>query len=357
MSGVLLSGYYGFDNLGDEAVLAATVAALRRQRPGLEIRVLSASPDATSRAYGVTGVPRAEARAVVRALRASDLFLSGGGSLFQDATSWRSPWYYLGVLAAARLWCRRTAVYAQGFEPARHTSVREGIRGVLNGVDLVTVRDAASAQVLAQAGVRRPRTVVSADPSFLLDPDPTPAVERERARWGSGALFGLAVRPWGDGRVLDTVAAAARDAGGRLGARWVLLPMQRPRDVEAADAVAARLDGATVVRGPFGPREMLALAGGLDLLVGMRLHALIFAAAQGVPIVPVAYDRKVAALAQELGDEAPLPVEGLDARALAARIDAAAADRPARRDRLRRVAAALRERAALSPALAVELLS
>ncbi|HEV2439397.1 MAG TPA: polysaccharide pyruvyl transferase CsaB [bacterium] len=357
MSRVLLSGYYGFDNLGDEAVLAATVAELRRRRPDLEILVLSASPDATARAHGVTGVPRAQVSAVVRALRAADLFLSGGGSLFQDATSWRSPWYYLAVLAAARRWSRRTAVYAQGFEPSRRAWVRAGLRRVLNGVDLVTVRDAVSARVLAQAGVRRPRVVVSADPSFLLDPDPSPAVERERARWGSGPLFGLAVRPWGDGRVLEAVAAAAREVGARYGARWVLLPMHRPHDVEAADAVAARLDGAIVVREPFGPREMLALTGGLDLLVAMRLHALIFAAAQGVPIVPVAYDRKVGALAEELGEEPPLPTDGLDARLLAGRIDAAAADRPARGDRLRRVAAALRERAALSPTLAVELLS
>jgi polysaccharide pyruvyl transferase CsaB len=356
VSRVVLSGYYGFGNLGDEAVLAATVAELRRRRSGLDISVLSASPVATARAYGVEGVPRAQPRAVVRALRGCDLFLSGGGSLFQDATSWRSPWYYLAVLAGARRWSRRTAVYAQGFEPAHRGWIRAGIRSVLNGVDLVTVRDAASARVLAEAGVRRPRTVVSADPSFLLDPDATPAVDRERARWGSGLLFGLSVRPWGDGRVLEAVAAAAREAGARLGVRWVLLPMHRPHDVEAAESVAARLDGAVVVREPFEPREMLALIGRLDLLVAMRLHALIFAASQGVPIVPVAYDRKVAALAEELGEEAPLPAQGLDARTLGVRIETAAADRPGRRDRLRRVAAALRERAALSPALAMELL-
>jgi len=357
VSRVVLSGYYGFGNLGDEAVLAATVTELRRRRPALEIDVLSASPEATARAHGVAGVPRARPRAVLDALRGADLFLSGGGSLFQDATSWRSPWYYLAVLAAARRWCRRTAVYAQGFEPAHRAWVRAGLRSVLNGVDLVTVRDAASAEVLARAGVRTPRVCVSADPSFLLDPDATPAVERERAQWGTGPRFGLAVRPWGDGGVLNAVAAAARAAAARLGVRWVLLPMHRPHDVVAAETVAARLDGAVVVRGAFGPREMLALTGTLDLVVGMRLHALIFAASQGVPVVPVAYDRKVAALAQELGEEAPLAADRLDAGALAARIEAAAADRAARRDRLRRVAAALRERAALSPALAIELLA
>jgi polysaccharide pyruvyl transferase CsaB len=354
---VLLSGYYGFDNLGDEAVLAATVAELRRRRPAVEIGVLSASPDATARAYGVTGIPRARPGAVARALRGSDLFLSGGGSLFQDATSWRSPCYYLAVLAAARRYCRRTAVYAQGFEPARRPWVRRGIRRVLNGVDLVTVRDAFSADVLASDGVRRPRIVVSADPSFLLDPDPTPRVEHERARWGAGPHFGLAVRAWGDGAVLRAVAAAARDAGRRLGVRWVLLPMHHPYDLAAADAVAADLEGAVVVRGPFTPREMLGLVGGLDLLVGMRLHALIFAASQGVPVVPVAYDRKVAALARELEEEPPLATGGLTAGALASRIERAAAERPERRERLRRVAAALRDRAALSPQLAAELLA
>lgn len=357
MSRIVLSGYYGFDNLGDEAVLAATVAELRRRRPDLEIDVLSASPEATARAYGVTGIPRTQPRAVAHALRGADLFLSGGGSLFQDATSWRSPWYYLAVLAAARRWCRRTAVYAQGFEPTRRTWVRAGIRTVLNSVDLVTVRDAASAAVLAQAGVRRPRIAVAADPSFLLDPDRTAAVEQERAGWGSGRLVGLAVRPWGDGRALEAIAAAARECGGRLGARWVLLPMHRPHDIAAAETIAARLDGAVLVRRSFGPREMLALTAGLDLLVGMRLHALIFAASQGVPVVPIAYDRKVAALAQELGDDAPLSADGLDARALAARITAVAEDRAGRRERLRRAAAALRERAALGPALALELLA
>lgn len=356
MSRIVLSGYYGFHNLGDEAVLEATVAELRRRTPGLQISVLSAAPDATARAYRVDGVPRSQPGAVVRALRGGDLFLSGGGSLFQDTTSWRSPCYYLAVLAGARRWSRRTAVYAQGFEPWHRAWIRAALGRVVSGVDLVTVRDAASAQVLADAGVRGPRVVVSADPSFLLDPDPTPAVERERARWGGGPVFGLAVRPWGDGGVLEAIAEAARETGARLGARWVLLPMHLPHDLDAAESVASRLDAAIVVREPFGAREMLALVSGLDLLVAMRLHALIFAASQGVPIVPVAYDQKVAALAAELGEERPLPASGLQASALIARIDAVAADRPGRRERLRRVAAALRERASLSPSLVLELL-
>ena len=88
---VVVSGYYGFDNLGDEAVLAGTVQALRTRHPGMEIAVLSANPELTARAHNVRGISRNRPGDLLRALRECDLCLSGGGSLFQDVTSWRSP--------------------------------------------------------------------------------------------------------------------------------------------------------------------------------------------------------------------------------------------------------------------------
>ncbi len=353
---IVISGYYGFDNLGDEAVLAATVGELRRLIPDVEIAVLSASPAETSRRHGVRGIPRGGLGAVLRALRGCDVFLSGGGSLFQDATSWRSPWYYLALVAAARILARRTAIYAQGIELPRGPHVRAAMAFLLNRVDLITVRDATSQRVLAELGVRRPRTVLSADPSLLLTPDWSAAAAAERARWGEGAWFGLAMRPWGSGDAVRAAAAAARLTAERLGVRWALLPMHRTSDLAVCDALAAHLgEAATVVRAPFGPREMLALIGTLDLLVGMRLHALLFAAAQGVPIVPIAYDPKVDALARDLGAPTPLPASRMHPDEIIRAIEAAAAERPARRARLLAAVAPLRERAALAPALAADL--
>src|SRR5262249_3273949 len=140
MSRVVLSGYYGFDNLGDEAVLAATVAGIRQMRPAAGIVVLSADPHGTARTLGVEAGARARPGDVAGALRGCDVFLSGGGSLFQDATSWRSPWYYLGVLGLAQRLARRTAVYAQGIGPLSGRAVRLAARRLLNAVDLVIVR-------------------------------------------------------------------------------------------------------------------------------------------------------------------------------------------------------------------------
>ncbi len=354
---VLISGYYGFRNLGDEAVLAATAGELRRRVPGVEITVLSARPAETARVHGVRAVSRSGPGAIARALAGCDLFLCGGGSLFQDATSWRSPWYYLGVLAAARLLGRRTMVYAQGIERPRRPFVRAAVAYLLDRVDLVTVRDSTSQALLAEWGVRRPRTVLSADPSLLLTPEWSEAARAERARWGEGAWCGMALRSWrSGGGLLRAAGEGARLAAERFGIRWALLPMH-PADLAVCEALAADLGpAATVVRAPLGPREMLALVGSLGLLVGMRLHALLFAAAQGVPVVPIAYDPKVDALMRDLGGPAPIGLDAIRPVQVTDAIAAAMAELGARRARLLASLPALRERAALAPALAAALL-
>jgi polysaccharide pyruvyl transferase CsaB len=357
MSRIVLSGYYGFNNLGDEAVLGATVDALRRRCPGVEIAVLSADPRSTTGTYGVEGIPRASPRDLLRCLKRCDLCLSGGGSLFQDVTSWRSPWYYLGVLALAQRFGRRTAVYAQGIGPLRGRAVRSAARRVLNRVDLVTLRDPASLASLAELGVDRPPVALAADPALLLEPDPSPRVTAEHARWGSGTAFGLAVRAWDTGTWLAAVAAAARTVAERRAARWICVPMHPPGDVAVAVRLAEMIGGsATVVEAALGPREMLSLFGRLAVVVGMRLHALVFAAIQGVSLIALAYDPKVAAFARELGEPVLHPGT-LEVGALVEAIERAADTPAAGRALLLAAVAPLRARAAIAPELVGRLVS
>lgn len=357
MSRLVLSGYYGFNNLGDEAVLGATVDALRARCPGVEIAVLSADPRATAGAYDVEGIPRANLWDLSRVLQRCDLCLSGGGSLFQDVTSWRSPWYYLGILALAQRLRRRTALYAQGIGPLRGRTVRSAARRVLNAVDLVTLRDPESLTVLAELGVDRPPVALAADPALLLTPEWSAPVAAEHARWGDGVPFGLAVRAWDSAPWLRALAAAARTIAERRGVRWICLPMHPPGDLAVAARLAEEIGGAaTVVRLPLRPREMLALFGRLALLVGMRFHALVFAAIQGVPLIPLAYDPKVSAFARELAEPVLDPAT-LEAGALVETIEETADDLAPRRARLLAAVAPLRARAALAPQLVARLVS
>ncbi|MBM3457741.1 MAG: polysaccharide pyruvyl transferase CsaB, partial [Armatimonadetes bacterium] len=99
---ILFSGYYGLGNAGDEAVLDASVELFRRERPTLALSVLSGNVAETQRRLRLRAVPRFHPVAVLAAVRASDLVLSGGGSLLQDRTSMKSLLYYLSVLILAK---------------------------------------------------------------------------------------------------------------------------------------------------------------------------------------------------------------------------------------------------------------
>jgi polysaccharide pyruvyl transferase WcaK-like protein len=97
----VISGYYGFGNVGDEAILAGLLQGFRELAPEATLTVLSGDPAATEAEHGVPAWPRG-VRHAASAIRQADLLVSGGGGLLQDATSWRSPLYYLWVLQMAR---------------------------------------------------------------------------------------------------------------------------------------------------------------------------------------------------------------------------------------------------------------
>ena len=114
---IAISGYYGFGNAGDEAVLAATVAELERRLPQAELVVLSGDPRATSDLHGVEARPRWPLSSLTGVIRSADLLLSGGGSLLQNETSWASLAYYLLTLAIARKYRVPSVIHAQGLGP------------------------------------------------------------------------------------------------------------------------------------------------------------------------------------------------------------------------------------------------
>lgn len=300
----VVSGYYGYANTGDEAVLEAILRDLARECPGVAITVLSGSPESTAATYGVRSVHRFRAGQVWEALRRADLLVSGGGSLLQDVTSSRSLWYYLGVMTMARAAGAKVMVYANGLGPLRRPLNRVLTASVLRGVDRITVRDPESLEVLFGLGVSRPDAVVTADPAFGLEPLPPRDREQLLAELGldpgRGPIFALALRPWPG---WDEMSAAAIAAVGLLakgvGGQVLLLPMQHHRDAGVAAAMEGLPPGVPVTDAgthrALGARELLTVVGCCTVLVGMRLHSLVFAAAGGVPFVGLAYDPKVSA--------------------------------------------------------------
>ena len=194
---VLLSGFYGFGNAGDEAVCAAILQTLRTHGGSPDVTVLSGGVELTQRLhgmYGVRGVPR---RALLEVLPESDALFQGGGSLLQDATSARSVFYYLWVILAARIIHRPVFLYAQGIGPLHRKTTRAAVRTVLNRVQGISVRDRDSRALLTEIGVKVPPVYLTADPVWALEPAPD---DRAALIW-DGRASPQAAGPWPSRRV------------------------------------------------------------------------------------------------------------------------------------------------------------
>ncbi len=301
---VLLSGYYGFGNAGDEAILEAAVFALKNH--GLQVAVLTHTPEKTKLDFQVETYHRKNFSQVLRAIQRSKLILSGGGGLFQDTTSFKSLLYYLRIPFVAKLLGKKTMIFAQGIGPISSTLGRYFTRMVSNHfIDKITVRDEPSKLLLKSLGVRK-SIEVTADLAFLFPLPQEEARNEARLRWslpeGSKALFGLVIRHWpGIEASIPSLTKSISAFATNQQALPVLFPFQASRDKELTQLLSHSLAVPHVtILDALTPSELLSVISNLELLVAMRYHAILFAARSHVPSIAISYDDKVRNLAESL---------------------------------------------------------
>ena len=316
MYNILISGYYGFNNIGDESILRTVIDNLREMLPDVDITVLSRSPAQTREKYWVRAVRRMNLWSLFRALRRCDMLLSGGGSLLQDATSGRSILYYLFILRLAQLLGKRTFIYSQGIGPISDPRNRRLTAAVLRRTDGIVVRDAGSRELLLEIGVPGDRIHVTADPVIRVrKPDPALGLEI-LAQEGCPKVPGRLTVGWAvkarkpDRAFLREVGRCILWLKEEYGADSVLIPFFHDEDVGVCEAVADHLEGkAGCLRRKYLSEETLSIIGSMDVMVGVRLHALIYAAVMGVPMIGVSYDPKVDSFLSSIRRPTPFTVE------------------------------------------------
>lgn len=275
---VTVSGYYGFANTGDEAIALSISRELRAR--GHTPLLLSQTPAETAAAYGCASAARMSPPALLRALRGSQALWSGGGGLLQDGTSARTLTYYLTIIRAARLLGRRAVVFNQSVGPLSAVGGAR-VAAALRGVPII-VRDRASLETLRGLGLQGE---LGGDPALLLTP-------------GAGVQPGDAVLLAPRGDVQDATAGLRQTVAGlrAAGVRTVALSLH-----PHVDDGAARSLGADELISTSDPVRALDSIAACRAVVGVRLHAVILAAAAGVPFVGVAYDPKVSGFCTDAG--------------------------------------------------------
>ncbi|KJS81351.1 MAG: hypothetical protein JM58_17140 [Peptococcaceae bacterium BICA1-8] len=299
MKRVVISGYYGFNNAGDEAVLYSIISSLKKQSVDIEITVLSNNPEQTAKLYNVQAINRWKLTNILKAIKNSDLLISGGGSLLQDVTSKNGILYYLGVIFFAKLLRTPVLVYSQGIGPVKMKRNRRLTAFILNMVNSITVRDESSKKDLEEMGVKKD-IVVSADPVLGFSPEEIKIekgwelLERVGVNINDGKILGISVRPWNTAGANFTAIAEACD---RLVAKdWqiVFIPMHFPEDIQASREVVNQMkEKAFLLKENYLPSEVFSIYKAVDVVLGMRLHALIMAAVVEKPLVAISYDPKV----------------------------------------------------------------
>ncbi len=297
---ILISGYYGFNNIGDESILQAVVDNLRIKLNNIDITVLSQNPDFTAQKYGVHSVNRKSVKDIIKAIRKCDLLISGGGSLLQDVTSKKSILYYLMLMWAAFFFRKKVFIYSQGIGPILSKFNRRLTAFTLRHAQGIVVRDEASKELLIDIGIKGEDIIVTADPvlrikkaelsigrEILMEEGFSPNPER--------MTVGFAIREKKiNSNFVDEICISIRRLVDEYSAQIVLIPFHYSEDMAVIEEIKSRLgDDVCCIKHKYLTNEMLSIIGNMDILVGVRLHALIHAAIMAVPMIAISYDPKI----------------------------------------------------------------
>lgn len=310
---IVISGYYGFNNNGDDALLMSIINDVRAVNEKAVITVLSNSPADTKRNYGVNAVYRYNMFTVLAAIASCDLLVSGGGTLIQDATSTKSLLYYLTIIKLAKIFRKKVMLYANGIGPLNSFKNIEKTKRILNEVDLITLRDEASKKELEQIGVTKPEIRLTADPAFLLEPDFSG--KEILTNYGipeEHPLLCISVRKWKNNpeNFEEIMAKFCDYAYEKHGIFSVFVPMQHKIDYAVAAAIKNKMKNRAIVIGAnYQVPAILSLMHEMKLCVGMRLHSLIYSAGCAVPVIGIVYDPKVNGFMEYMGEDKFVTVE------------------------------------------------
>lgn len=305
MSDIVISGYYGLGNSGDEALLESIISDLRKISPDVTVTALSGNADITKKKYGISTVGRFNLFSVLRELKNAKMLISGGGTLIQDATSTKSLIYYLGIIYLAKKLGLKIMLYANGLGPIKDRNIKI-VERILNRVDVITLRENISLEEIKRCNIKKPKVIVTADPAFNLVPSSEERALCLMERFSIPAdkrLIVVSVRECpGIMNDFSEKMASAIDGIAQKGYYPVFIPMQISNDLNLSLEIANKMQNrSSIIDKEIEVSDMLSIIGKADIACGMRLHMLIFASVMKVPMAGIAYDPKIKGFMDYMG--------------------------------------------------------
>ncbi|MBS6446583.1 MAG: polysaccharide pyruvyl transferase CsaB [Clostridiales bacterium] len=286
---IMICGYYGYGNAGDDSMLSCIVDGIRRIDPSLAICVMSACPERTRALYLVDAVNRFDLPAVLRKLERTKLFLFGGGNLFQDKTSTHSLLYYVKMVGAAKRSGAKIMIYANGIGPVTKTKNIYRVKECLAAADSISLRDGYSFD-FAKKLVPEKNIRLTFDPAVLISPCENPVGEERYF-----VILPKKNAPDAGEKLLRLISHIQ----GKYGLRAFLISMYDEEDLDYCRKLSAKT-GARLLR-PASDSEIVSALAGAALVISSRLHGLIYATAAACPMMSFSDDVKLESYLDYIG--------------------------------------------------------
>lgn len=325
MKKLVISGYHGFGNIGDEAILQAMVTEFKNMDKEIELTVLSQRPEDTRRQFDVEAVDRSSLFKVIKTLFKSDILISGGGSLLQESTGRLSIFYYLFIYFVAMIFRKKIIVFSHGIGPIYRKSSKQLIRFVFNRVSSISVRDKYSKEELIDYGVQPEKIDVTADPVICFKKFGTKQGEMLFSKYGAYdpelPTIGFAVKA-SKGHQVEIQFAKIIGKLKEKPCNVVLIPFHYSEDLSLIEKIIKLSPHDIIsINEKHSVEEVFSMIETMDVLIGVRLHALIFAAVSETPMVGITYDPKIDAFLDSIQESSVCSIREIDVDAVVAKVE------------------------------------
>lgn len=351
MTDILLLGYYGFKNSGDDALLLSIIQQLKKTDSGLSLGVLSFNPRETEEQFGIDAVDRNNILSVIKAIKSAKMLLVGGGTLIQDSTSTKSLIYYLAVIKIAQAFNKKVMLYANGIGPIKEEN-KKITKRIINKVDVITLREELSLEELKKIGVDKPKIIVTADSVFGIDYDKRAKIQEKQYQLVSVRNHKKLCENF-----CSDIARLCDQMYEKHNISTVFIPFQKKNDLEITQKIRALMKSESEV---FDTEcefsELMSLMENARLCIGMRLHSLIYSVISKIPCVGLVYDQKVKAFMDYIGQKNYLDAHSLKYQDLMEKVDYALENDEEIRKDLEKKSLELRELSQKNAQIAIELL-
>ena len=342
----LLSGYYGCENFGDNLTLECMMHHLRGKKGG----ILTCDLSRTSVPQEVKKIHRFSMKEISRTMKETKVFLMGCGSLFQDATSFRSFFYYYVVFRMALRNRCKTMLYANGIGPITRKSNLLRLKYILKRADCVTVRDQKSYDFLMSIGCKD-RVYLTADDSFSYPIEELKPIAPPKEAEGRRIVgFNLRIATDMNQNELKALAETLSALAEKHHLYYYFIPFHYEQDSKNLWRIAELIPKISKFIGDSAsPSQLLPYIASAEIQIFERLHGQILSTILGVPYLPISYDPKITAFAHQVGmDPYLLDHQNLDHQSLIDAFEKVLKDREIIQEKLNNYTKTAREKVRLN---------